>query len=1076
MKLYTSFSLNQLAEKLIEEILTVWKNPFSSPTVIFGNKQIEQWFKFFWIKNNQNSVLMNLNVQSLENFLWDNLLNSLTSVEKKDFKILSADVLRNIIIDYLSQKIDGKFQYENLNDAEVSKYLRDKKEPSKINHIHLFDFASVMAGVFLTYESSRGKAFLENLSGWQKELYTAIKAVCSEKNYCTLFDLYDSKNDFKCKKDVFLFGFSGMGQKYREILKNIVDDEKLNIFIQCASDEEESKNPLAKWGNYGLENMKLWGIKDEILQAESLADEGSILYKLQTNLISNKSNADSSIDRLCDDSFSVTAVCSKRREIEVLHSKICKLLETGQAFSTSDILVCAPNINDYKVPVHQIFDAVKKDKHGNASFPSIRYKLLTETSDSSCVVEALNVLSGIWEKNYFSRTDFFTLARNSIVQACNGISDDEVWSWNNWIENLQIYRDRKNGEKEIHDWKNCKNKLLLAKLTSSDFEIDGESIKPYSDMDSQNLDSLYKLVDLIDVLEEWKDFCNKEELDSDDIEKIKGILLGLLSGSDKKAKLSEDFSEEKLIFINVLNEINYWGRNQKTVSKKCFMLSVLAAAENSDVTNGKIFTEGVSFANLNANGFVSAKYVFILGLDSKAFPGIDIQNVLDLREKESGDDSVPGKNKNAFLQQLMNAEKGLYLSYVNKDLQKDEDFYRADVINDIYKSVYPNVENSKDFKKFVEASEIAVGIDEKRDWSELFTARQFRNKKNIQALKSVSNDENKQNPDSKEKASKAVEVQKASLPEKVTISQLKRFLTEPFQFMAERRFCCEEDDSENEKIEFEPLRLTNAENAAFIKEYIKEKISAPEEEIDVKKLFAEKNIAIPEFFLKETAAQVKYKGNTIINLIKKCVLFFEDIETDKKINLQVENPSLNFCWSLTGTAAMHIGDEKSLLCFELVTGKDIKAHHFLNPYVSSLAIVAASPDDFEPDANINVCLMVISKSEIKKGNFSISKNGALELLNKIYEAAFIENEKNPKFISFADVFNENVRKDLDGIVDGFGDNVWGYFQKAKLFDFEKDLGYEKLNFETQYKNQINKMKALIAFLSGISTETENDGE
>lgn len=1067
MKLYTSFSLNKLAEKLIEEILDSWKNPFFAPVVIFADKNLEQWFKLLWVKKNRSSVLMNLNVRPLENFIWENLAKSKTPEERMDMNILSAEIFRNFIIKYLSEKEDGKFKYEELEDEEVTKYLKDKNDQDKINQIHLFDFATVMAGIFLNYESSRDKSFLSKLNGWQKKLYDDVKNICNENKYFTIFDLYNEENQNKYQKEVFLFGFSGIGQQYRKILKNILEDDKLHVFVQTTDDSKENGNQLFKWSDYGKENLKLWDKEDEFIDSESSADENSILQKLQDNLILNRSNKDSSINELRDESFSVTAVCSKRREIEVLHSRICELLKSGRASSTSEILVCAQNINDYKVAVHQIFDAVKKDKNGKASFPQIKYKLLAENSESSNVVEALNILAGIWEKNYFSRSDFFELARNSFIQYCNNISDEEVWNWNSWIDNLHVYRDRNDGDWEIHDWKIAKNRLLLAKITANCFEIDDERISPYADMESQNLDSLYRFINLIDVLEDWKDFSSKDEIEPADIEKIKTLLEVLFLDKDKKTQLSEEFNDEKSIFKNVEREMDFHAKDGNKILKKCFMLSVLATAENSDILTGKIFTEGVSFTNLKANGVIPAKYVFVLGMDSKSFPGIDVQNVLDLREKEKGDDSIPAKNRNAFFQQLMNAEKGFYISYVSKDLQKDEEYYRADVINEIFKSFCTYVDDAKEFRKFIERSEVFVGIDEKRDWNQLFTARQFRNKKNGQALSNFSEDSDKENDDIS--AAEADENLNIKMPEKVSISQLKKFLVEPFQFMVERRFCCEDDESENERIEFEPLKLGNIENAELIKEYVMNELSGGEHEISFESKLQDKNIRLPGFFHDKAIEEILSKGMTIFDGLYSKVENPENLVIDGRANLKV-----NEKWTLTGKVSIYEAREKSYKFFELVTGNSIHEYHYLNPYLSSLAMIADSSVAKDEDDEFSVELYAVSQNGIESKEFTVTKAKTIELLNKIYEAAFDENEKNPKFMPIDDVVSGNVRKSLNDIADDRG--PWEYFQKAKLFDFDTDLGYSDDDFENQYKAKMKEMRKFFAYMPDNTAETENDGE
>ena len=51
--LHLKFALNleNLADQMIDEISSVWKNPFEAPVVIFPDPKLEQWFRLRWMKN-----------------------------------------------------------------------------------------------------------------------------------------------------------------------------------------------------------------------------------------------------------------------------------------------------------------------------------------------------------------------------------------------------------------------------------------------------------------------------------------------------------------------------------------------------------------------------------------------------------------------------------------------------------------------------------------------------------------------------------------------------------------------------------------------------------------------------------------------------------------------------------------------------------------------------------------------------------------------------------------------------------------------------------------------------------------
>ena len=295
--LHLKFALNleNLADKMIDEISNKWNDPFNAPVVIFPEFKLEQWFRLKWIK--KKGALLNLNNCSIDRFLFDVLSGKDNSCQK-----LNADMLANVILAYLAQ-IDAKEKrphWQTLGD-EVKRYLFGEGEPKpsdQPDENRLFDFATKMAALFLEYETSRPAGFARNASGdapgilerwnqkklqpffadynakaaerekWQRELYSAIfhnhgkdKSLLTQAfekenvrkgldkddpdgKYLTIPYLY-----MECQKresegkpafydsitnglPVFIFGLSGMGQFYRVILQKFAEKHDIHAYIQ----------------------------------------------------------------------------------------------------------------------------------------------------------------------------------------------------------------------------------------------------------------------------------------------------------------------------------------------------------------------------------------------------------------------------------------------------------------------------------------------------------------------------------------------------------------------------------------------------------------------------------------------------------------------------------------------------------------------------------------------------------------------------------------------------------------------------------------------------------------------------
>ena len=780
--LHLKFALNleNLADEMIDEVSRCWKKPFEAPVVIFPDPKLEQWFRLRWVQ--KKGVLANLNKSTIDRFLFDILVGDNPLLKK-----LSSDMLANVIISYLQQKTDGKFNYELLGDS-VKAYL---ESDGAIDENRLFDFANVMAGLFLEYETSRPSGFitdsetLKNAEGildcwkqdklrdffitrngtpdaneaWQRKLYSALFHIdaskkslltrvfekTSEKNseggkvtYLTLPYLYEAckganrKTEFHYQGDlpVFIFGLSGMGQFYRVILQEFANQHEVYAYIQnpcmafwedcngtrrpiesmrpvlpklTASPDEESEtidadeNELLRyWGKAGRDNIKLWSIATDynfVFNGDSIIDSNrempcdSLLHNVQWMIAHRKNMFCDGTDILGklpfknDTSFSVTTAPSKIREVEALHSRICRLLSEkdpqGNPKATiADILVVSPNIEDYRTAIFQVFDQTREGFH-------VPFSIVDSRARDSHTANALSILFSIRDKGTLSRPDFFALVRNPVVQNVRGIHTDEISNWESWASNMNIYRDRivsDNGTtRREESWITATRRLLLSRFSYGSVGTNTGEIQPYSDINSNDSSSLYRFIDAIDSLESWMG------VDTDLTAVFQFLDSWLCMGNPPK-----ELSGESIIYHSVTEarkNLEYQLlAGSETLSWKILSQTLLYAARGTEYSCGNLFINGLTFMKFAPNRIIPTKYLFFIGADAANFPGVRNTNTLDLRKScrpWPGDDSIVSRNRYAFLCQLMSTAKGFFISYVNKDLQKDEDFYPSSIVNDI---------------------------------------------------------------------------------------------------------------------------------------------------------------------------------------------------------------------------------------------------------------------------------------------------------------------------------------------------------------------------------------------------------
>lgn len=1082
-----SLDLNLLAKKMIDEIKTQWVSPLLPPVVVFSDSKVEQWFKLRWISE-KDSVLLNLKTTRLDEFLFDLYKDS-------GDKMLSSQLVRDVLI----KKLSDASYINSLGTPEVYDYLFDKNEKN-INSIHLYDFATQMASLFNEYETTRPEKLLDlfSKSEWQKKLYDDVfkkenGIELSEQNYLSLLQLKNKKQGkmkWNPEQAVFLFGFSGIGQLYRNLLSDFSEKNNLFVYIQAPASIKKTNSILSKWAALGSENLELWGGCNEELDYEAvepLSEQNRNGEPPSLHAIQNAIAREAEFEKIkkCDIASPIylLAAPSKVREIEAVHSKICALLKDKNT-RLGDILVLAPNIQDYKVAIEQVFDQNDSEK---SEFPYIPKVIADYSSEYSLVTDALQILFGMLKKKYLCRSDLFALLHNSLVQHVRHFSAEDVRNWFSWVDEMHIYRDRGKGSDEnpkIEDWENAKTRLLLSRITENLVEANGSEYLPYETIDSASNDSLCKFIDAVDELEKW--ILNNSDSKDFTLEKIDEITVFLKNWLLLSKDPPENLKPEKFVFDSVLDEIKNIKAvaassegNKKSIDADCFSFSLIDSAQSTALHSSGIFSGGVTFANFKPNGILSAKYIFFIGVDSKTLPGTDSENVLDLRfaddaKREPGDDSIPKKNKNAFLCQLMAAGEGFFISFVNKNLQKDEEFYKSSMLAQLFMSK----EEKKDGGFEDESDpEIKLNIDEDRNWSQLFTSREFRNKRLCEKRNKSESDQNRTDENN-------ITTQKPNYPSRVSISQIKRFLSDPFIFNAENLFAKEDEDSENEKLEFEPLSFDNLTNSSIRKDYIQKSIESGKDLSEEFKQKLKNENLLPDGKFGDIAFQtLKQESDELKSSVQK-IFTGKEIEFEKSVDCRIDGQKIysadskdaELNWNLTGQTAWHnqnFTDNNELITVELNSSQNP-----LGGYVSSLALIASQKEEKEFKVSLNV-LSLKNKPELQ--SFKIKTSEAKKQLQEIYSAMYGNGQESEfrKCLPYSLLKNTLAKsdKDTERLSDLkaklSGQNApseWKYFSKKDLFDPYKDIGYTKNNFTNEWPKAKEKMKGLIKFLEDKAEE------
>ena len=719
--------------------------------------------------------------------------------------------------------------------------------------------------------------------------------------------------------------------------------------------------------------------------------------------------------------YEVIAAPSKFREIEAIHSKICNLLLDDNN-TYEDFLVVSKNISEYEEIIPRVF------KQDNIEYPNIPYVINDYKRRETNISVGLKTLIEIANKAFFTRLDFYNLINNQDIQIARGISLNDVECWSRYLVDINAYRNSDLRD----DWDYAKKRILLSKVSGVNdidnniVEIQNKEYLPFSTIEFDD-ESIVKFVSIIDDLKEWLNITNKiNYINNDNLQLIINQLEKWFSCKD-----INDF-ETNQYYKNIKKNLAFWDSlsiPENKIPRNTLFYSLIDGSNVGIIRTGEYFTKGVTFSDFSEEAVLSTKYVFFLNASSNNLPTITVKSELDQREYDIDNALI---EENAFLIQYQNCEK-FFVSFVNKDLKTDEEFYPSTFILKLKNRLDINVEE--------------ISLDETRNWNELYT-------KNETINKNYYNDLLKLNDEIHAKST----VLENELVKKVRLNDLARFLEEPFENKVKHLFGSDDDLDEQIKDEYEPLKIDNITRSVLIRKICVDLLSRKENQIDInyfmnikKRFDLEHKLPditsdLNEFSINEVLEDCK---KIIQNIISKTNFDYEIYKTSDVI-LNIDSNQI----ILTCSGECCVNETTDQLTYFYIKNYNskVKINQFLYPYVFALADISQKAEK-EYD-------VVLDVQEIKR--FKMTPSKAKELLTKMYLLKF-DYEHN--YVIPIELVSQNKIKSFSELVYRISSGeIWRYFKQKQILDYDKHLGFTSENYDLIAKKIYDEHKALIAFL------------
>ena len=954
-----------------------------------------------------------------------------------------------------------------------------------------------------------------------KVFKAAAKDSDQQVEYLTLPFLYHMNRQggkmefhYDSKQPVFILGLSGMGQFYRVVLQEFAKEHEVYAYIQnpCMEfweDIEDSKvkrdikpsysakeNPdsdvendlaenentlLVNWGRAGRDNIKLWSLADDyqegfddavtsLYQKEKNATPDSLLHEIQWMIAHRKNVFSDGYVFKNDESLTITAAPSKVREVEAVHTQICKLLENGS--DIRDILVVSPNIAAYRTAIFQVFDQSEKT---TANGVHVRFAMLDSAQKKSLLGEALDVFFAIRKKGALARDDFFDFVRSPIVQNVRHISSDDVDCWETWVSDMNVYRDHRAASNEKEDWLCSVRRMLMARLSDSVVNVAGEEYLPYANRNSENDSTLNRFAQMVLDLETWIAKSRKPAVqtaveDRFTIAELQEFLNSFFLMGNAPAALMG----ESIIYNNVVkavDELKYqFATGLSEISWNVVAQTVQCAAISSEYSCGNLFVGGISFMKFAPNRTIPVKHLFFLGANADDFPGTKSFDTLDLRKSVArwpGDDTPVEKNRYAFLCQLMSTSESLHISYQNMYLPKDQELFPSSVVNDLLNFLKKAVNDPS-----IEVLPVQkISIDEKRPLNDLYTERELRNKRTVQQFNAASRQDASaiRNflegiPDKPEDASK-------KLPERVSSYSFRKFLEDPFQYQANQKMYFEEEENV-EKLAMEPVEWDHLQSSSALKFFVAQELGIPQEkksEIDKELLRLNGSLPLGNFGEKTWNHLQQMAKGFSQKILEECPSGEWEFSSE---NFEVNIPREGHAsWTLLSSVKIVARNCSGAVKLIDVTRGFASVSKVLSNYIAALGMIAKGLIA----ENVPVELRILDKNsldgkESKNAKFLVTRTqgGAVGLLNRLYEKMFVEGYRKIVPIQLLMENFENIFALNDKLLGSKG--PWEYFAGRHIFDARTEdvSGFndqDSKRFAAEWNDAVSMMKNLMPDLA-----------
>lgn len=497
---------------------------------------------------------------------------------------------------------------------------------------------------------------------------------------------------------ISIFGVSSLPPLYMDLLEAISHWVPVHLFLLQPSDlywaDLKTRKQLVKAANRSSKPSDTLDLDDQPLEFEignpllpSLGKQGQAfldliidrdpihddsafvepesttqLQCLQADLLALRHRS-SRADSDCpfpdyDETIQIHSASTPRREVESLWDYLRDYFERNPNAEASDLLVMAPDIQDYSSHIESVFGSEERSE------TNIPFSIADQSGilESAFLSGALSYLKFASERA--SATQALALLKLPITRDAFSFSEEEIQCLEFWIrETKTIWGWDANHRQRHHafptdrcSWKEFRERIAAGIAYRSDNLLIDDRFSPFPEIEGEG-------ARLAGRFAAWLEFLESLSLDTIRDDSIAAWNQRLSFVLDRLKPMEE--IEERRFFKAIEAIQEALPSDCPVIASGREAISIAIQALESHAPASGYLSGRVTFCSLKPMRSIPAKVICLLGMNSERYPRKSIRPPFDLLsiEPRRGDRNTRDEDKQFFLETLLSARERLYISY-----------------------------------------------------------------------------------------------------------------------------------------------------------------------------------------------------------------------------------------------------------------------------------------------------------------------------------------------------------------------------------------------------------------------------